>query len=679
MNNGAISIYIDRKRKNSKPINIPARKPSVWVPNKKVDRCFECNAEFGYLIRKHHCRSCGRIFCYDCAKWYCKNNDYITQPTPPEKSYLDLTQYMEDNTKIRVCKSCNDIVNVTNTYEKHIVFFSNLPINISQLVYLRTVSKKWCKIINYIISVFRNIQYKISCQKISKIEKTLLWNHRYEFKEHYTLIVKCITSNNDKSKEDIEKLINYYKNPKVKKHSCRKLLCKSQCKMHCTSENVLELGFNTDLRKHRSVEKYLVEKLTSKIQDNLLMPWLVELSKKNLQFGMDLAYKCTMDLNLFYSFYFETKYYLNSFDRNENLRMMMDKILTLVPNDWISDIRKTDEFIKFIELLVQKNKEDRYELVCNWFKQNGSVRMPWNAERLCSDIDLLGIKNLNSASKPWIVPLITESHKYHGKKKRYILVKNEDLRKDKLTMYVSKWLKKIGGEEIIVNTYNVLPYRYNYGWIEILDDTITLYDVIDVRKTTLLNYIMDLNPTGTINDMRQTFIKSCVSSCVLCYILGVGDRHTENILINKWGDLIHIDFSYLLGEDPKHVDVEMKITNDMLEALGGKGSANFVKFKKICGRIYKKIRKRSGLWYILLSYLSFVEPPIHPYYNNNKLIKNYVIDKLIPGEFDEECSLQISNIVENSSNPSYIETLSDFTHNMSNKVKQYYSTMFAMD
>ena len=86
-----------------------------------------------------------------------------------------------------------------------------------------------------------------------------------------------------------------------------------------------------------------------------------------------------------------------------------------------------------------------------------------------------------------------------------------------------------------------------------MDDTITLYDVIDVRKTTLLNYIMDLNPTGTITDMRETFIKSCVSSCVLCYILGVGDRHTENILINKWGDLIHIDFSYLLGEDPKHV------------------------------------------------------------------------------------------------------------------------------
>ena len=289
--NGAISIYIDRKRSNSNPINIPARKPSVWVPNKKVNYCFDCGAEFGYLIRKHHCRSCGRIFCYDCARWYCKDNEYIPKPTPPEKSFMDLSQYMEDKNKMRVCKSCNESVNVSNVYKNQVDIFINLPIKISQLVYLRTVSKKWCKIINYIISIYRNIQYKISCQKISKIEKKLLWNHRYEFKTHYTLITKCIIANNDKSKEEMENLINYYKDSTKKIYSCRELLCKSNCKKHCTSENVLEIGFNANLNKFKCVEKYLVEILTKKLEDNLLMPWLVELSKKNKEFGMELAYK----------------------------------------------------------------------------------------------------------------------------------------------------------------------------------------------------------------------------------------------------------------------------------------------------------------------------------------------------------------------------------------------------
>ena len=49
---------------------------------------------------------------------------------------------------------------------------------------------------------------------------------------------------------------------------------------------------------------------------------------------------------------------------------------------------------------------------------------------------------LSSNSKPYIVPLII--YKRSGNQKvRYIkniLIKNEDLRKDKLTMYVSKWI-----------------------------------------------------------------------------------------------------------------------------------------------------------------------------------------------------------------------------------------------
>ena len=44
---------------------------------------------------------------------------------------------------------------------------------------------------------------------------------------------------------------------------------------------------------------------------------------------------------------------------------MMEKILTLVPNDWISDIRKTDEFIKFIEYMYSSNIER------NNFKETG--------------------------------------------------------------------------------------------------------------------------------------------------------------------------------------------------------------------------------------------------------------------------------------------------------------------
>ena len=62
MNNfGSMSLYIDNKNSKSKPISIPKRKPAIWMPDKRFDRCFKCNNSI-FLLRKHHCRACGRIF-----------------------------------------------------------------------------------------------------------------------------------------------------------------------------------------------------------------------------------------------------------------------------------------------------------------------------------------------------------------------------------------------------------------------------------------------------------------------------------------------------------------------------------------------------------------------------------------------------------------------------------------
>ena len=37
-----------------------------WVSDESVSTCRNCHSHFGFLTRKHHCRSCGNIFCYLC-------------------------------------------------------------------------------------------------------------------------------------------------------------------------------------------------------------------------------------------------------------------------------------------------------------------------------------------------------------------------------------------------------------------------------------------------------------------------------------------------------------------------------------------------------------------------------------------------------------------------------------
>lgn len=38
----------------------------VWVPDEWSEECFECTSKFTLVRRRHHCRSCGRLFCQKC-------------------------------------------------------------------------------------------------------------------------------------------------------------------------------------------------------------------------------------------------------------------------------------------------------------------------------------------------------------------------------------------------------------------------------------------------------------------------------------------------------------------------------------------------------------------------------------------------------------------------------------
>ncbi|KAK2907791.1 FYVE and coiled-coil domain-containing protein 1 [Channa argus] len=45
-----------------------------WLVDKEATHCLGCNGQFTWWLRRHHCRLCGRIFCY-----YCSNNFVMTK------------------------------------------------------------------------------------------------------------------------------------------------------------------------------------------------------------------------------------------------------------------------------------------------------------------------------------------------------------------------------------------------------------------------------------------------------------------------------------------------------------------------------------------------------------------------------------------------------------------------
>ncbi|XP_052396584.1 FYVE and coiled-coil domain-containing protein 1 isoform X2 [Carassius gibelio] len=51
-----------------------------WLVDKEATHCLGCQGQFTWWLRRHHCRLCGRIFCY-----YCSNNFVMTKNSKKER------------------------------------------------------------------------------------------------------------------------------------------------------------------------------------------------------------------------------------------------------------------------------------------------------------------------------------------------------------------------------------------------------------------------------------------------------------------------------------------------------------------------------------------------------------------------------------------------------------------
>jgi phosphatidylinositol 3-kinase len=123
---------------------------------------------------------------------------------------------------------------------------------------------------------------------------------------------------------------------------------------------------------------------------------------------------------------------------------------------------------------------------------------------------------------------------------------------------------------------------------------------VQKHKGSLLAYLRannpdDAAPLGVRKEAMDTYIKSCAGYCVITYILGVGDRHLDNLLISPSGAFFHVDFGYILGRDPKPYAPQMKLCREMVEGMGGADSANYIAFKQYCFTAWSTLRKSSNL------------------------------------------------------------------------------------
>jgi hypothetical protein len=63
-----------------------------WVDDSKCKACYECETPFSMLVRRHHCRVCGRIFCANCTVTSAPS---AKSEAPPGQSWQRICNYCE--------------------------------------------------------------------------------------------------------------------------------------------------------------------------------------------------------------------------------------------------------------------------------------------------------------------------------------------------------------------------------------------------------------------------------------------------------------------------------------------------------------------------------------------------------------------------------------------------------
>jgi phosphatidylinositol kinase/protein kinase (PI-3 family) len=132
-------------------------------------------------------------------------------------------------------------------------------------------------------------------------------------------------------------------------------------------------------------------------------------------------------------------------------------------------------------------------------------------------------------------------------------------------------------------------------------------------------------------------------------LLGIGDRHLDNIMISKNGLLFHIDFGFILGQDPKYsTNRSLRVTPEIVNVIGGYGTEDYDYFKSICVRIYNRLRLHVNLFSNLLSILPSIDKRI-----SYDIIKRELTERFEIGANHIEAATHMDNKVESKYNFEY--------------------------
>ena len=229
------------------------------------------------------------------------------------------------------------------------------------------------------------------------------------------------------------------------------------------------------------------------------------------------------------------------------------------------------------------------------------------------NVDADKCKSMDSKMAPlWLVFTNNDSL---GKDIYLLYKRGDDLRQDMLALQMIRIMDKIwkeNGLDLRMNPYKCMSTDRAEGIIEVVTEAQTIANIhrrkgilpaLRYRKETLLDWLKEHNTSeASLRKAIHEFTLSCAGYCVATYVLGVMDRHSDNIMVMKTGQLFHIDFGHILGHYKEKFGIRRDrqpfvLTHDFIYVItnGSKTrSDEFDSFKNYCEEAFMILRRHGS-------------------------------------------------------------------------------------
>jgi phosphatidylinositol 3-kinase len=254
-----------------------------------------------------------------------------------------------------------------------------------------------------------------------------------------------------------------------------------------------------------------------------------------------------------------------------------------------------------------------------------------------------------------------------------ILKTGDDLRQDQLVIQLISLMDQLLKKENLdlkLIPYKVLALSLDDGILEVVPNAMSVSDVLsdyngDIKQFLRKNNPDPAGPFGIAKESLDIYVRSCAGYCVITYILGIGDRHLDNILLTKQGHFFHIDFGFILGRDPKGITVPMRITREIIDVMGKyEGVDYYQQFLGFCVEAYNMLRKSSHL--ILNLLLLMVDSNIPQLTGEKELLE---VEKKLRLDLDDGRAASLMRDLINESVNAFGPKFAEILHN----VRKFYN------